>query len=169
MEDRRIVRFVKFHGYLFLVVTLWLVIRELWNVTLMTFDFNEQGWSSGLDFALRGHPVARWVFVLVWLTVLAFMYGGMKWEDGTYLQPAMFMFLVEVVVLLARDLLVTINGDPQGRLVYDWSYLFYFSAFVVYVLYSFYALKTLFGSDRSRNLGLKAIDSRLAIVNMRRV
>lgn len=40
--------------------------------------------------------------------------------------------------------------------------------FVVYVLYSFYALRTLFGCDRSRNLGLKAIDSRLAIVNMRR-
>lgn len=69
--------------------------------------------------------MVRWIFVLVWLTVLAFMYGGMKWEDGTYLLPAKYMFLVEVVGLLARDLLVTINGDPEGRLVYDLSYLFY--------------------------------------------
>lgn len=162
-------RFVKFHGYLFLVVTLSLVIRELWMVTLLTFDFTEQEWSSGLDFFIRGHPVVRWICVLVWLTVLAFMYGGMKWEDGTYLQPAMYMFLVEVLGMLARDLLVTISGDPLSRLVYDLNYLFYLSVFVVYVLYSFYALKTLFGCDRSRNLGLKTIDSRLAIVNMRRV
>lgn len=48
MEDRRITRFVKFHGHLFLAVALTLVIRELWMVTLLTFDFTAQEWSSGL-------------------------------------------------------------------------------------------------------------------------
>lgn len=169
MEDRRIARFVRFHGYLFLLVALSFVLQELWTVTLLTFDFGEHSWTSGLDVALRGHPVVRWIFVLGWFAALAFMFGGMKWEDGTYLQPAKYAFLVEVVLLLARDLLYTIQGDPEGRFIYDLRYLFLLAAFVVYVLYSFYALRTLFGMSRSRNLGLKTIDSRLAIVNMRKV
>lgn len=168
MEDRRIVRFVKFHGYLFLVVALSLVFHELWMVTLLTFDFSEHSWTFGLDVVLRGHPIVRWIFVLAWLAAVAFMFGAMKWEEAMYLQPAKYVFLVEVVSLLAQDLLYTINGDPESRFVLNLRYLFYLSALVVYVLYSFYALRTLFGS-RSRNLGLKAIDSRLAIVNMRKV
>lgn len=169
MEDRRIVRFVKFHGYLFLLVALSLVFHELWSVTLLTIDFSEQSWTSGLDVALRGHPVVRWIFVLSWIAALAFMFGGMKWEDGTYLQPAKYAFLVEIVILLAQDLLYTIQGDPEARFIYNFRYLFYLCVIVVYVLYSFYALRTLFGMNRSRNLGLKTIDSRLAIVNMRKV
>lgn len=169
MEDRRIVRFVKFHGYLFLAVALFLVFQELWTVTLLTFDFSSQSWTAGLDVALRGHPIVRWIFVLAWLAALAFMFGGMKWEDGMYLQPAKYAFLVEVFALLLRDLLFTIEGDPEGRIIYNLRYLFLLAVIVVYVMYSFYALRTLFGMDRRRNLGLKTIDSRLAIVNMWKV
>lgn len=166
MEDARIVRFVKFHGYLFLAVALSLVIRELWAVTLVTF---EHGWTPGcVDCAIRGHPAVRWVFVMVWLAVLAFMYGGMAWEDGAYLQPAKFVFVVELGALLVRDLIVTIQDDPQGRFILDLNYLFFVGVFVVYVLYSFYALRTLF-AVRNQRLGMKSIDARLAIVNMRNV
>ncbi|XP_058461552.1 uncharacterized protein LOC131436703 [Malaya genurostris] len=148
--EKQLVRFVKFHGYLFFCCALYFALRELWLLTVDALYSNHRYWNDDQDFLTRSYPTVRWIFALLWLVALAVMYSGLRWEDHDYLRPAKYLFSIEILIALIQDFFLTINNDPSERLIQNAEYLFFFCVIVIYVMYTFKALATLFGKLSAR-------------------
>ncbi|XP_055536203.1 uncharacterized protein LOC129724938 [Wyeomyia smithii] len=148
--EPKLVRFIKFHGYLYFSCALVFTIRELSQLTQDALYARPHYWNFGQELLTRCHPTARWIFALLWLLALAVMYSGLRWEEQEYLQPVKALFLIEVVIVLVQDFVHTIKHEPNERLIRDVPYLFFFCAIVAYVLYTLETLAVLFSRPKAR-------------------
>ncbi|XP_058838944.1 uncharacterized protein LOC131694319 [Topomyia yanbarensis] len=144
--EQKLIRFIKFHGYLFFGCALFFALRELWLLTINSLFSNRRFWINEQESLTRSYPTVRWIFALLWLVALAVMYTGMRWEEPEYLRPAKYLFSIEILIVLVQDFIRSINNEPNERLILNAEYLFFFSAIVIYVLYTFQTLGSLFNN-----------------------
>lgn len=79
------------------------------------------------DILIRRNLTGRWVAAVIWLIALASYFMAMHWEDADFLNPAIFLYAAEVLILLAKDLMRTIRDDGNERFIKDEQYLFFFT------------------------------------------
>lgn len=160
--DQQTRRYIKFNGYLIFAFTLIIVFYETWSLTIDTLYADQQYIVLEENILIRRNLTGRWVVAVTWLVALASYFMAMHWEDGEFLNPAVLLYAVEVVLLLAEDLMRTLRNDGNERFIQDEQYLFFFTVLVAYLMYTLHMLQVIF--ERS-NLMRKSVQYKVNLVN----
>lgn len=160
--DSQTRRYIKFNGYLIFVFTLIIVFYETWSLTIDTLYANQQYIVFEENILIRRNLTGRWVLAVTWVVALASYFMAMHWEDGEFLKPALLLYAVEVVLLLAQDLMRTLREDGSERFIKDAQYLFFFTVLVSYLMYTLHMLQVIF---KRSNLMRKSVQYKVNLVN----
>lgn len=160
--DTQTRRYIKFNGYLIFVFTLIIVFYETWSLAIDTLYANQQYIVFEENILIRRNLTGRWVLAVTWVVALASYFMAMHWEDGEFLKPALLLYAVEVVLLLAQDLMRTLRHDGSERFIKDAQYLFFFAVLVTYLMYTLHILQVIF---KRSNLMRKSVQYKVNLVN----
>ncbi|XP_058461550.1 uncharacterized protein LOC131436702 [Malaya genurostris] len=140
--DKFLRLFIKFHGYCIAVVSSFLTILF---TSIFSSSLHSHNWEELYDLRYTGIPVL--IFGLAWMVANSLLIIGIFKEKKAYLYPFSVLFLLDLLLVIIRDLYLIISQ-------YTWYYTVFFNfslpilLFIIpYVVLSILALMRLFDID----------------------
>lgn len=140
--DRFLRFFIKFHGYCICIVSS--VLTPVFTALLSNVSSYSQ-WDDLIDLRFSGIPVL--VLGIAWMIADSFLIIGVTKERKTFLYPFCVMFLLELFMVLMRDMYLLTTGDGWYKTAFFNLTLPILLFIVPYVVLSMMALIRLFDVD----------------------
>lgn len=123
------IKYTKSNGYLLLATASFFVLRELWNLREI---LNESEWYWLERFnqfyvvvpSFRWSPLVRLIAAVLWILGLSIACPGLRLENRRFIQPAKYLFLLEVFTYVAELLTFSI-WDENFRHYTDYVYVMF--------------------------------------------
>ncbi|XP_065079768.1 uncharacterized protein LOC135702663 [Ochlerotatus camptorhynchus] len=135
--------FIKFHGYCIAIVSSILTI--LFTGILSSNAESHIQWEDFVDLRFTGIPVL--IFGITWMVANSLLIIGIFKETKVFLYPFCILFVIELFLMLIRDLFLVITLDQWYRTAFFNITLPFFLFVIPYVTMSMFALMRLFDID----------------------
>ncbi|XP_058838943.1 uncharacterized protein LOC131694318 [Topomyia yanbarensis] len=134
--------FIKFHGYCIAVASSALTILF---TSIFTSHLHHDSWEELYDLRYTGIPAL--IFGLAWMMANSLLIVGIFKEKKTYLYPFSVLFILDLFLVILRDLYLIINQYAWYKSVF-FNFSLPFLLFIIpYVILSILALIKLFDVD----------------------
>ncbi|XP_055536204.1 uncharacterized protein LOC129724940 [Wyeomyia smithii] len=140
--DKLLRSFIKFHGYCIAVVSSTL------TISLTSIFISQPNDSSSWEelYDVRYTKIPALVFGLAWMAANSLLIIGLIKEKKTFLYPFAVLFLLDMVLILIRDIYLVINSAWYRTAFFNFS-LPIFMFIIPYVVLSMLAIMRLFDVD----------------------